>query len=89
MGERHMVKISDFGMSREQEDGVYSATGGVRQVPVKWTAPEALNYGRAPPLSSGTSWEGKRPITLGEGTLFHVSHESRHGTLKHTDVSPS
>ncbi|CAL8243222.1 unnamed protein product [Lota lota] len=46
VGERRVVKISDFGMSREQEDGVYSATGGLRQIPVKWTAPEALNYGR-------------------------------------------
>ncbi|CAL8351203.1 unnamed protein product [Merluccius merluccius] len=46
VGERHVVKISDFGMSREQEDGVYSAAGGLRQIPVKWTAPEALNYGR-------------------------------------------
>ncbi|MGH0137080.1 UNVERIFIED_CONTAM: hypothetical protein FKN15_007663, partial [Acipenser sinensis] len=44
--ERNVVKISDFGMSREEEDGVYSATGGMKQIPVKWTAPEALNYGR-------------------------------------------
>ncbi|XP_062868671.1 tyrosine-protein kinase Fes/Fps [Trichomycterus rosablanca] len=46
VGEKSVLKISDFGMSREEEDGVYSATGSVRQVPVKWTAPEALNYGR-------------------------------------------
>ncbi|XP_028647233.1 tyrosine-protein kinase Fes/Fps [Erpetoichthys calabaricus] len=44
--ERNVVKISDFGMSREEADGVYSATGGMKQIPVKWTAPEALNYGR-------------------------------------------
>ncbi|XP_061671173.1 tyrosine-protein kinase Fes/Fps isoform X1 [Syngnathoides biaculeatus] len=44
--EQHVVKISDFGMSRQQEDGVYSAEGGLRQIPIKWTAPEALNYGR-------------------------------------------
>ncbi|KAM6943509.1 tyrosine-protein kinase Fes/Fps [Xenentodon cancila] len=43
--EHNVVKISDFGMSRQQEDGVYSAEGGLRQIPVKWTAPEALNYG--------------------------------------------
>ncbi|XP_063737560.1 tyrosine-protein kinase Fes/Fps isoform X2 [Eleginops maclovinus] len=42
----NVVKISDFGMSRQQDDGVYSAEGGLRQIPVKWTAPEALNYGR-------------------------------------------
>ncbi|XP_041846405.1 tyrosine-protein kinase Fes/Fps isoform X2 [Melanotaenia boesemani] len=46
VAERNMVKISDFGMSRQQDDGVYSAEGGLRQIPVKWTAPEALNYGR-------------------------------------------
>ncbi|XP_034045290.1 tyrosine-protein kinase Fes/Fps isoform X2 [Thalassophryne amazonica] len=46
VGEQKVVKISDFGMSRQQEDGVYSAVGGLKQVPVKWTAPEALNYGR-------------------------------------------
>ncbi|XP_030620967.1 tyrosine-protein kinase Fes/Fps [Chanos chanos] len=46
VAEHSVVKISDFGMSREQEDGVYSATGGMKQIPVKWTAPEALNYGR-------------------------------------------
>uniref|UniRef100_A0A8B9KUW9 Tyrosine-protein kinase n=1 Tax=Astyanax mexicanus TaxID=7994 RepID=A0A8B9KUW9_ASTMX len=46
VGEKSVVKISDFGMSRQEQDGVYSATGGMRQIPVKWTAPEALNYGR-------------------------------------------
>ncbi|KAM9861075.1 tyrosine-protein kinase Fes/Fps [Aulostomus maculatus] len=46
VAEKNVVKISDFGMSRQQEDGVYSAEGGLRQIPVKWTAPEALNYGR-------------------------------------------
>ncbi|XP_061521736.1 tyrosine-protein kinase Fes/Fps [Phycodurus eques] len=46
VAEQHIVKISDFGMSRQQDDGVYSAEGGLRQVPIKWTAPEALNYGR-------------------------------------------
>ncbi|XP_015229343.1 PREDICTED: tyrosine-protein kinase Fes/Fps isoform X2 [Cyprinodon variegatus] len=46
VAERNVVKISDFGMSRERDDGVYSAEGGLRQIPVKWTAPEALNYGR-------------------------------------------
>uniref|UniRef100_A0A8C5TX47 Tyrosine-protein kinase n=1 Tax=Malurus cyaneus samueli TaxID=2593467 RepID=A0A8C5TX47_9PASS len=44
--ERNTLKISDFGMSREEEDGIYASTGGMKQIPVKWTAPEALNYGR-------------------------------------------
>uniref|UniRef100_A0A4W4G9P8 Tyrosine-protein kinase n=1 Tax=Electrophorus electricus TaxID=8005 RepID=A0A4W4G9P8_ELEEL len=46
VAEQSVVKISDFGMSRQEQDGVYSATGGMKQIPVKWTAPEALNYGR-------------------------------------------
>uniref|UniRef100_A0A8C9TX50 Tyrosine-protein kinase n=1 Tax=Scleropages formosus TaxID=113540 RepID=A0A8C9TX50_SCLFO len=46
VADQNLVKISDFGMSREGEDGVYSATGSMRQIPVKWTAPEALNYAR-------------------------------------------
>ncbi|KAJ7986180.1 hypothetical protein DPEC_G00348100 [Dallia pectoralis] len=46
VGEQSVVKISDFGMSREQLDGVYFSTGGFKQIPVKWTAPEALNYGK-------------------------------------------
>ncbi|XP_059679820.1 tyrosine-protein kinase Fes/Fps isoform X3 [Gavia stellata] len=44
--EKNILKISDFGMSREEEDGIYASTGGMKQIPVKWTAPEALNYGR-------------------------------------------
>ncbi|NWH48350.1 FES kinase, partial [Fregata magnificens] len=44
--EKNTLKISDFGMSREEEDGIYASTAGMKQIPVKWTAPEALNYGR-------------------------------------------
>ncbi|KAL4641893.1 tyrosine-protein kinase Fes/Fps isoform X1 [Arapaima gigas] len=46
VADQNLVKISDFGMSREGEDGIYSATGSMKQIPVKWTAPEALNYAR-------------------------------------------
>ncbi|KAJ8247498.1 hypothetical protein GJAV_G00247090 [Gymnothorax javanicus] len=46
VAEQNVVKISDFGMSREEQDGIYSSAGGMKQIPVKWTAPEALNYGR-------------------------------------------
>ncbi|XP_013161653.1 PREDICTED: tyrosine-protein kinase Fps85D isoform X1 [Papilio xuthus] len=40
----HTVKISDFGMSREEEE--YIVSGGMKQIPIKWTAPEALNFGK-------------------------------------------
>lgn len=36
------VKIADFGMSREEE--LYLVSAGPKQIPIKWTAPEALNY---------------------------------------------
>lgn len=39
-----MVKISDFGMSREEQE--YIVSDGMKQIPIKWTAPEALNYGK-------------------------------------------
>ncbi|XP_030581576.1 tyrosine-protein kinase Fer isoform X1 [Archocentrus centrarchus] len=45
VGENSVLKISDFGMSRQEDDGVYSSSG-LKQIPIKWTAPEALNYGR-------------------------------------------
>ncbi|XP_056393465.1 tyrosine-protein kinase Fer isoform X1 [Hyla sarda] len=45
VGENNILKISDFGMSRQEDDGIYSSSG-LKQIPIKWTAPEALNYGR-------------------------------------------
>jgi serine/threonine protein kinase len=44
VGENYTVKISDFGMSREEHE--YVITSGKRQIPIKWTAPEALKYGK-------------------------------------------
>uniref|UniRef100_A0A8C1PUB6 Tyrosine-protein kinase n=1 Tax=Cyprinus carpio TaxID=7962 RepID=A0A8C1PUB6_CYPCA len=45
VGENNVLKISDFGMSRQEDNGIYSSSG-LKQIPIKWTAPEALNYGR-------------------------------------------
>lgn len=44
VSDTHEVKISDFGMSREEEE--YIVSDGLKQIPIKWTAPEALNYGK-------------------------------------------
>lgn len=44
VGDGSVLKISDFGMSRQEDDGIYSSSG-LKQIPIKWTAPEALNYG--------------------------------------------
>lgn len=43
VGHQNVVKISDFGMSREEEE--YIVSDGMKQIPIKWTAPEALNFG--------------------------------------------
>ncbi|XP_070168524.1 tyrosine-protein kinase Fer isoform X3 [Polyergus mexicanus] len=44
VGYECIVKISDFGMSREEEE--YTVSEGMKQIPIKWTAPEALNFGK-------------------------------------------
>ncbi|KAF6203742.1 hypothetical protein GE061_002076 [Apolygus lucorum] len=44
VGQNNTVKISDFGMSREEEE--YIVSDGMKQIPIKWTAPEALNFGK-------------------------------------------
>lgn len=44
IGKDNIVKISDFGMSREEEE--YIVSDGMKQIPIKWTAPEALNFGK-------------------------------------------
>ncbi|XP_063216956.1 tyrosine-protein kinase Fer isoform X4 [Bacillus rossius redtenbacheri] len=44
VGHENIVKISDFGMSREEEE--YIVSEGMKQIPIKWTAPEALNFGK-------------------------------------------
>lgn len=46
MGEGNVLKISDFGMSRQEANGVYASQGGMKHIPIKWTAPEALRYGQ-------------------------------------------
>lgn len=58
VGESNILKISDFGMSRQEDDGVYSSSG-LKQIPIKWTAPEALNYGKNITVFS---WEKKKEI---------------------------
>ena len=40
VGDEDIVKISDFGMSRESEDSEYTVQSGTRAIPIKWTAPE-------------------------------------------------
>jgi fyn-related kinase len=43
VGEDNIVKIADFKLARAIPDGTYEAHNGTK-FPVKWTAPEAMNY---------------------------------------------
>ncbi|XP_051964672.1 tyrosine-protein kinase ABL2-like isoform X3 [Xyrauchen texanus] len=43
VGENHMVKVADFGLSRLMTGDTYTAHAGAK-FPIKWTAPESLAY---------------------------------------------
>ena len=45
IGENNVAKICDFGLARVIEDNEYCPKQGTR-FPVKWTAPEAIIYGK-------------------------------------------
>ncbi|MED6287115.1 hypothetical protein CHARACLAT_013163 [Characodon lateralis] len=44
VSESLLCKIADFGLARIIEDNEYSAREGAK-FPIKWTAPEAINFG--------------------------------------------
>ncbi|XP_072544102.1 tyrosine-protein kinase Lyn-like [Salminus brasiliensis] len=44
VSETLLCKIADFGLARVIEENEYSASEGAK-FPIKWTAPEAINYG--------------------------------------------
>ena len=45
LGENLITKVADFGLARVIVDNEYSAAQGAR-FPVKWTAPEAISFGK-------------------------------------------
>eukprot|EP00096_Caligus_rogercresseyi_P015126 TRINITY_DN756_c0_g1_i2.p1 TRINITY_DN756_c0_g1~~TRINITY_DN756_c0_g1_i2.p1 ORF type:complete len:172 (-),score=26.30 TRINITY_DN756_c0_g1_i2:1514-2029(-) len=45
IGENLIAKVADFGLARVIVDNEYSAHQGAR-FPVKWTAPEAISFGK-------------------------------------------
>ena len=45
IGDGKSVKISDFGMSRQLNEGEYQMSTANKPLPIKWTAPEALHKG--------------------------------------------
>ncbi len=40
------MKVSDFGLSRAAGGGNYYKKDGLDGIPIKWTAPEVLEYGK-------------------------------------------
>lgn len=65
VGYNNIVKISDFGMSREEEE--YIVSDGMKQIPIKWTAPEALNFGKSSLIQRPSIFLEKSDL---EGYLF-------------------
>lgn len=72
VGEGRILKISDFGMSQdeEEESGAFESMEGLKHIPVRWTAPEALKYGQDAAISWASTLElgaGERPVWAGDG----------------------
>ncbi|KAK5604605.1 Ephrin type-A receptor 6 [Crenichthys baileyi] len=73
-----VCKVSDFGMSRVLEDdseSAYTATGG--KIPIRWTAPEAIAYGKFSSASDVWSyaivmWE---VMSYGERPYWEMSNQ--------------
>nr|XP_040060189.1 ephrin type-A receptor 6-like [Gasterosteus aculeatus aculeatus] len=76
--ENLVCKVSDFGMSRVLEDdteAAYTATGG--KIPIRWTAPEAIAYGKFSSVSDVWSygivmWE---VMSYGERPYWEMSNQ--------------
>uniref|UniRef100_A0A669ECK4 Ephrin type-A receptor 6 n=1 Tax=Oreochromis niloticus TaxID=8128 RepID=A0A669ECK4_ORENI len=76
--ENLVCKVSDFGMSRVLEDdteAAYTATGG--KIPIRWTAPEAIAYGKFSSASDVWSygivmWE---VMSYGERPYWEMSNQ--------------
>ncbi|XP_054717306.1 BDNF/NT-3 growth factors receptor-like [Uloborus diversus] len=46
VGEGCVIKISDFGMSRDIYTSDYYKISGSRMLPIRWMAPESISYGK-------------------------------------------
>uniref|UniRef100_A0A3Q2YKD9 receptor protein-tyrosine kinase n=1 Tax=Hippocampus comes TaxID=109280 RepID=A0A3Q2YKD9_HIPCM len=76
--ENLVCKVSDFGMSRvmeEDTEAAYTATGG--KIPIRWTAPEAIAYGKFSSVSDVWSfgivmWE---VMSYGERPYWEMSNQ--------------
>ncbi|MGH0143065.1 UNVERIFIED_CONTAM: hypothetical protein FKN15_022420 [Acipenser sinensis] len=55
VGENHLVKVADFGLSRLMTGDTYTAHAGAK-FPIKWTAPESLAYNKFSIKSDVWGW---------------------------------
>lgn len=60
VGENHLVKVADFGLSRLMTGDTYTAHAGAK-FPIKWTAPESLAYNKFS-IKSDVWGEGGRSV---------------------------
>lgn len=85
VGENHLVKVADFGLSRLMTGDTYTAHAGAK-FPIKWTAPESLAYnkfsiksdvwgkGCCSGLSAGPGWDPLSPFScFSFAFLLHLS----------------
>ncbi|XP_061670985.1 ephrin type-A receptor 6 isoform X3 [Syngnathoides biaculeatus] len=78
--ENLVCKVSDFGMSRvmeEDTDAAYTATVNGGKIPIRWTAPEAIAYGKFSSVSDVWSfgivmWE---VMSYGERPYWEMSNQ--------------
>uniref|UniRef100_A0A8D2LAB5 non-specific protein-tyrosine kinase n=1 Tax=Varanus komodoensis TaxID=61221 RepID=A0A8D2LAB5_VARKO len=68
VGEFHVVKVSDFGMSRYVLDDQYTSSMGTK-FPVRWSAPEVFSYNRYSTKSDVWSFGVLMWETFSEGRL--------------------
>ncbi|XP_064647151.1 BDNF/NT-3 growth factors receptor-like isoform X2 [Lineus longissimus] len=96
VGDALIVKISDFGMSRDIYTCDYYKIGGSRMLPVRWMSPESVKYGKFTTESDVWAygvvlWEifsyGKQPY-YGHGNEEVVMFIENHTLLNRPEVCP-
>ena len=65
VGENNLMKISDFGLSRElAKDDSYYKLGQNLKLPVKWMAPESLLYRKFSTYSDGKEFYHYNDVSM-------------------------
>lgn len=77
VGENHLVKVADFGLSRLMTGDTYTAHAGAK-FPIKWTAPESLAYNKFS-IKSDVWGEARLPelVAPSWGSAIHSNVDTR------------